>query len=418
MPKLPDAEGKGGSVRFRFSAIDHQRQPVKGVVVAPHRDAAQQVLLAKYAHLFSLEEIVVQDWSQLVWRYRDTSGSLPVYTRALSVMLDAGLPMTSMFDTVAQGDDPYLNRVMQDVASSLRGGKSLSASLARWNTVFDSSFLGMCRAAEKSGRLHYTMRSLALILEKRWRLNQQLRAAFTYPIVVSVVALAVFWILVAVVVPGLVPNFQAIGAKLPWPTRVLVSLSELTTSLPALLGLGALGLAGLVVLYRVIVAGEYFPELHLAWDRFRLRWPLFGELFHLTIMSRTLATMAALFESGLPLTDILNSAGQVSGSPVYQKRFLRLLADVREGSSLAEGMAAQQVFPPLVVGIVALGEESGRMPSLLSKIAEMYEEDLELRLSSLTKLLEPLLLGFMGLVIGFIVLGTFMPMINLIQQVA
>ena len=404
------------AIRFRYSAIDSERNPVSGTVVAYDKDSARAALLARYAHLFSLDEVVVQDWRQLLVGYRDVSGSLPIYTRALAVMFDAGLPLTSTFEVVAQGDDPYLNKVMLDVAGSMRQGRSLSQSLGRWNAVFDSAFIGMCRAAEKSGRLHHTIKSIATLLEKRWRLGKRLKAAFTYPILVSTVALAVFWILVAFVVPGLVPTFRSIGAKLPWPTRILLSIGEATTSLPAILLLLLVLAAGVALLFRAFVRGEYFPDLYLWMDRVRLRIPLVGELIRLAILSRTLSTMAVLFESGLPLSHILESAGQVSGSPVYQRCFVKVMAEVSDGLTLAEALESTGTFPPLLVGIAALGEQSGKLPSLLKKIAELYEEDLDLRLGQLSTLLEPIMLGILGIVIGFIVLATFLPMINLIQQ--
>jgi type IV pilus assembly protein PilC len=416
MSTASDRPRRSLAVRFRFAAIDKERNPVKGVVVAYDKEAARQVLMERYAHLFSLEEVVVQDWRQLLIQYRDTSGSLPVYTRAVAAMFEAGLPLTSIFEVVAQGEDPYLNKVMLDVAGSLRQGRSLSQSLARWRTVFDSSFVGMCQAAEKSGRLHHTIKSIANLLEKRWRMSQRLKAAFAYPTLVSVVALAIFWILVAFVVPSLVPIFRTIGAKLPLPTRILVEVGELTTSLPVVLTCLLAGAAGMTLLFRAVVQGEYFPWLHLWCDQLRLRLPLVGQLFRLAILSRTLSTMAALFESGLPLSNILESAGQVSGSPVYQRHFVKVLAEVTEGRTLTEALEATGAFPPLLTGIAALGEESGKLPSLLIKAAELYEEDLDLRLAALTTLLEPLMLGVMGLIIGFIVLATFLPLINLIQQ--
>jgi type IV pilus assembly protein PilC len=165
-----------------------------------------------------------------------------------------------------------------------------------------------------------------------------------------------------------------------------------------------------------VVRGEYFPGLYLWADRARLRLPLVGPLVRLAILTRTLATMAALFESGLPLSHILESAGQVSGSPVYRKHFLNVMAEVRDGKSMAEAMESTQAFPPLLVGIAALGEESGKLPSLLLKAADLYEEDLDMRLGTLATLLEPVLLGIMGLVIGFIVLATFLPLINLLSS--
>ncbi len=370
----------------------------------------------EYPHLLALDEVVVKDWSEIISGHRDRSGNLHVYTKSLAVMIDAALPLTSCFEVSAKGEDAYLNRVMLDVSQSLREGRSLSVSLTRWPSVFDSSFIGMIQAAERSGRLHITFRRLAALLEKRWQLRRKLQAAMSYPILISLVALAIFWILVAVVVPSLIPTFHAIGATLPWPTRVLVGLGNLSTSLPAILSILVLGMTSVVILYRGMVRGEKFPTFHLWWDNFQLSLPLFGKLTEMAILSRTLSTMAALIESGLLLSDVLRHSAQVSGSPVYERHFDQVLAEIKEGNSFAKALEETGGFPPLLIGIAHLGEESGKLPFLLVKLASLYEEDLEMQLEALTTLIEPVILGIMGIVIGFIVLGTFLPMINLIQQ--
>ncbi len=401
---------------FRFSAILEDRTIERGTIRALDRDAAREQLLLEFPHLLSLDEIAVRDWWEGLGELRDRSANLHVYTKSIAVMIDAALPLTSCFEVAAKGEDPYLNRVMLDIARSLREGRSLSASLAKWPRVFDPSFLGMCQAAERSGRLHFTFRRLAVLLEKRWQLKRKLQSALTYPILISVVALAVFWILVAVVVPSMVPTFHSIGAVLPWPTRVLVSIGNLSTSVPALLAL-SLGIVVCGVLsFRIVVQGDRFPGFHQWYDRVRLNLPLFGELIRMAILSRTLSTMAALIESGLLLSDVLRHAGQVSGSPVYRGYFDQVLLDIKEGQSFAASLQATGGFPPLLIGIAHLGEESGKLPFLLVKLASLYEEDLEMRLEALTTLIEPVILGIMGIVIGFIVLGTFLPMIQLIEQ--
>ncbi len=402
--------------RFRFSAVSENREIITGVVLAADLESARQVLMSQYAHLLSLDEARVQDLRRLLLRFRDTSASLPVYTRALASSFEAGIPLTSMFDMVAEGDDAYLNSVMKDIASSLRQGRSLSASLRRWRGVFDSTFIGMCYAAERSGRLHHTIRSLAILLEKRWRLKQRMKSALTYPILVSAMALAIFGILVVFVVPGMAAHLHVVGSALPWPTRVLLSVGQFSTSLPGIM-FGAVAAAfGVSLLYRVVAEGEYWPALYRWFDKIRLRLPLIGPILRLSILARVISTMAVLLETGLPMMEVLSCAGRSGGSPVYEEHLYKVSAGIQDGETLAESLSATGAFPPLMVGVAALGEQSGRLPYLLSKIAQLYEEDLEIRLSDLVKLVEPVILGVMGLVIGFIVLGTFLPMINLVQS--
>lgn len=403
--------------RFKFSAVGKGGELFRGAINAPTADVAQSILETQYAHLLTLDEIVSPGWAQLVAGFQDSSEALPVYTRSISVMLDAGLPFGSIFDTAAKGDDHHLNRVMRDVADSVREGLSLSQALSQWKTVFDPSYLGMCRSAEKTGRLHRTFKRLADLMEKRWRLNKRLKAAFSYPILISAVALAIFWLLVAFVVPAIVPSFTEIGAKLPWTTKVLVWLGSLSTSMPVILLVLAAAAFVFSVFYRAMVKGEKFPTLHLLWDQWRLKLPVFGGLLRLAILSRTLSALAAMFESGLPLTEVLGGASQVGGSPVYQRHFERVLMAIKEGDSFAEALESTGAFPPLLTAVAQVGEESGKLPFLLSRTAVLYEDDLDMKLEMLPQLMEPIILGFMGLVVGFIVVGTFQPMINLIQQI-
>jgi type IV pilus assembly protein PilC len=401
---------------FTFTAIQEDKTPARGTIRAHTREAAQEQLYLRFAHLLTLEEVVESDWRQHFFAFFRTNEALPVYTKGMAVMLDAGLPLAQIFEVSGKGEDKFLNSVMLDIGGSIRTGRSLSVSLSRWPMVFDHSFVGMCRAAERSGRLHITFRRLADLLEKRWALKKRLKAAMTYPILISTVALAIFWILVAVVVPGLAPSFREIGASLPWPTQVLIWISDFSTSLPIILTTAVLGLLGCGLFYQVVLRGNQFPTLQLYWDSMILGLPLFGKLYRLAILTRSLSTMSALIESGLPITEVLGIAGEVGGSRVYQRHYANVLIHIKEGTPMAESMDLAGGFPPLVTGVVLLGEESGKLPFLLTKIAEMYEEDFETALVTLTTFIEPMLLGIMGIVIGFIVLGTFLPMINLIQH--
>ena len=401
---------------FRFTAIQEDRSPFQGTIRAHSRDAAREQLHLRFAHLLTLEEVVESHWRHQVFHYFRSNDSLPVYTKGMAVMLDAGLPLAQIFEVAAVGEDRFLNKVMAEIGDSIRTGRSLSVSLSRWPMVFDHSFVGMCRAAERSGRLHVTFRRLAELLERRWALKKRLKAALTYPVLISVVAIAIFWILVAVVVPGIAPSFREIGATLPLPTRILIWVSEFSKSLPIVLGVLSITLGSGMLFYQTVMRGNSFPKLRLHWDNFLLSLPLFGKLYRTAILAKSLNTMSALIESGLPITEVLAISGEVGGSPVYKLHFDRVLIEIKEGCPMAEAFEQSDAFPPLVTGVVLLGEESGKLPYLLSKIAELYEEDFETELQTLTTFVEPVLLGIMGLIIGFIVLGTFLPMIDLVKQ--
>lgn len=404
------------TAEYSYAVIDSNQRVLKGLIKAHSRNAARDQLFLRYDNILSLEEVTHQSVAQILAGYQDRTGSLPVYTRSISTMMEAGLPLVRIFEIVAQGEDDYLNNVMRDVADSLRQGRTLTASLSRWKSVFDSTYIGMIHAAEQTGRLHKTFGRLASLLERRWKIKQQVKAAFSYPMVICVVALAIFWVLVAFVVPQITPSFTAIGAEMPWVTQVLLSLGSLSTSWPLVLGLTLTVVSGTVLAYRIVVRGERFPQVALLLDQIRFRLPVIGELFELAALSYTLSNLAAMLESGLPLAKALSVGGKVSGSPLYEAHFQRVLQRLKAGDTLAQSMAATQAFPPLVVGSAKLGEEAGKLPSLLNKIASLYEENLEYKVNSLASIVEPVLMAVLGTVIAFIVLGTFLPMINLVQS--
>lgn len=413
--RIPRAVDK--PIEFHYTAVQADSRIVRGAIKAHTRRSAQEQLLLRFAHLLELEEGVTDQASlQALLQGRRAAQALPSYTRAIAVMFDAGLPLVRIFETAAQGEDEYLNKVMLDIADSISRGRSLSNSLARWGNVFDSTYVGMVYSAEQSGRLHKTFGQLADLTEKRWRIEKRVKSAMSYPILVSVVAISIFWMLVAFVVPKLIPSFTSIGAELPFLTKVLIQLGSVSTSLPIVLGcfLTSLGLAGMA--YRAVMEGEKFPRVTMALEQLKFALPVFGQLFRLATLSRTLSTVSAMMSAGLPLSKVIEIGGRVSGSPLYQQQFENILDRVQDGESLAGAMQANSAFPPLVVGVTRLGEEAGKTPFLMSKVAALYEEDLDLKVASLASLVEPLIMAVMGLLVGIIVLGTFLPMIQLIQN--
>lgn len=416
-PPLAFPPKQDAALEFQFAAIQADRSLKRGLIKAHSRRSAQEQLLLRYAHLLSLEEVVPQQSAlQALADYRHRNESLPAYTRSIAVMFGAGLPLVRIFETVAQGEDAYLNKVMLDVAESLRRGRTLSNSLARWGSVFDQTYVGMVYSAEQSGRLHKTFAQLADLLERRWKVERQVRSALTYPTVLAVVALGIFWLLLAFVVPQLIPSFASIGAELPLITQVLVTIGSFSTSVPMVLGT-LLTLVGIVgIAYRTVVQGQRFTKLAQLLDRAKFSTPIFGQLFQLAALSRTLSTMSAMLAAGLGLGKVLSIGGRISGSAQYEEEFKSILQQVKNGESLGSAMETSPLFPPLVVGMAQLGEEAGKLPYLLSKIAALYEEDLDRRVTALATLVEPVMMAILGAVVGFIVLGTFLPMINLIQQ--
>lgn len=322
-------------------------------------------------------------------------------------MYSAGLPITGCLETLEQQTDSGAFRaVIADVRRRVEAGASLKSAFEQHRTVFSDQFLGMVEAGETAGKLPQSLEASAQYLEKRLELQQKTRAAFVYPIVVGIICSIVVTGLVIFVVPMFSEMYRKLHVELPGPTRALLAVS---TFLRRWWWLLILLTTGFALGVRRLVA---HPQVRLYWDRLTIRLPLLGPLNRLMLVSQFVRTLGTLISVGVPMMDALAAAGNVAHNQEVSGITADLQQAVRAGRPLARSLRAHPIFPPMVVQLVASGEEAGILPEMLRKAAELLDKDADRMATSLLVKLEPTLTVLMGVVIGLILMGVYLPMFD------
>jgi type IV pilus assembly protein PilC len=337
-----------------------------------------------------------------------------VVTRQLSTMVDSGLSVVRSLGILAgQAENPTLARILNEVRLDLEHGSSLSAACAKHPKVFSHLFCTLVSAGEVGGNLDEVLGSLADTIEKQAQLNRTIRSAMTYPAVVFSVMLLIFTAMIVFIVPVFSKLFSTLGGKLPLPTRIVVGLSKIITS-PWVLVIIALIIVGIIGLRKWIATDEGRRK----WDRFILRPPVFGPLFHKVALARMTGTLASLIGSGVPILESLDIAADTAGNRTVGDVLIAAKNGVREGRPLADPLREhEKVIPPLVVQMIEVGEQTGALDGMLKKVGEFYDQEVEVTVNNLTALLEPMLTVCMGVMVGAMVISLYLPMFDYIKLV-
>ncbi len=335
-----------------------------------------------------------------------------VFARQFATMVNAGLSLIRSLNILGeQADNPELARVITEVRLDIERGSSLSAALGQHPKIFNRLFLAMVRAGETGGALDVVLLKLASLIERQVELRRRIRSAMTYPIavlsLVSMIALA----MLLFVVPVFKDLYSDLGGTLPFPTRVLLGVSGMVRRFAIIL---VPGTVGAVVLFR---RWKATPVGRAGWDRFKLRVPVLGKLVRKTAMSRFSSTLSVLLRSGVPVLEALEITSQTVDNAVVAQAIIDTQSAVKAGESLSSPLARYPIFPPMVVQMLAVGEETGAVDELLEKVAGFYDDEIEATVDALTSLLEPLMIVVMGLVVGGMVVALYLPMFNVIKLV-
>ena len=333
---------------------------------------------------------------------------LVLTTRQLATLVKAGMPLLRALRTVSEQLDPGpLRDVFAAVASDVESGVRFSEALSSYPRWFPPFYVNMVRAGEVGGLLDEILKRLAELLEKQARLRDRVKSALMYPAFVMVAAVGILIVLMAFVVPTFLGMFTELGSALPWPTRILVGTC---TIMRAWWWLALLGFGGAVCLLHVFLRT---PMGRRVADRSALSAPIFGSLVERLLISRFARTFGTLIASGVPILSALETVRATVTNVVIDEALQDVERSLKTGESLARPMELSGVFPPLVTRMVALGEETGQLDRMLMQVADSYEEEVEVQLGGLTQLLEPLLIVFVGGIVGFIVIAMFLPLISL-----
>lgn len=399
---------------FKYNAKDQEGKSVTGTIEAVNFASVVAALRSRELIIVSLEEEKTKKGfaRSSGKRVKIKLEDLVVFSRQLSTMVTAGIPLVQGLDILRdQIEHKDFKGVVRDLGEKIEGGDSLSEALAKHPGVFSHLFVNMVRAGESSGSLDEILDRLATYLEKTASLRRKVKSALVYPTVVTIMAMLISLVLVLKVIPGFESIFSTLKADLPMPTRVLIAFSNLVRHY--FIFMVVLG----VIIFLGLKAYIKTARGRLVFDRFKLNMLVFGPLFKKVAVSKFTRTLSTLVRSGVPILNALEIVGKTAGNKVVEDAVDDVKDSVREGESIAEPLSRHKVFPPMVVRMTSVGEETGRLEDMLSKIADFYDEQVDAAVAGLTSMIEPLIIAFLGIVIGSIVVAMFLPILKLTEIV-
>ena len=336
------------------------------------------------------------------------SDDLILFSRQLATMVNAGLPLVQGLDTLAdQMENPSLKTLIRKLEDDVAGGESFSQALLKHQKVFSEFYVSMIRAGEESGTLDEILNRLATYLENSAKLARKVKSALVYPAVVTVMSILIVMVLILKVVPTFKSIFDAFGGTLPLPTRVLIGTSEILKDY-FLIVAGILAVA--FFLLRKYVQTE---KGRLQFDGLKLRIIIFGSLMKKVALAKFARTLCTLIKSSVPILKALEIVGATSGNKVLEKTLSSVGIGVKEGQTIAEPLSKSRFFPAMVVKMISVGEKTGALEDMLTKIADFYESEVDAAVDGLTSVIEPVLICFLGIIIGGIVIAMFLPILKM-----
>lgn len=402
-------------ITFSYQARDATGKIVSGSQDALNEDSAVSSLMSRGLMVLSLQQKAAASRARKkTWTVKETD--LVLFTRQLATMIDAGISLVQALTALYDQCDPKrqrgLREVISDVTTRVQGGETFNESIAKHPRVFDRLFVSMVKAGEHGGLLAEILDRLAGFLESSARLRKKIKSAMTYPTIVICIAFLITTFLIVKVVPIFGEIFADFGAQLPAPTQFLIDLSDfMRGSWYFLLG----GMAAAFFGIRSFLRTEKGRQL---WDKWRLKLPVFGPLGHKICMSRFARTFAQLIRSGVPILEVLDIIAGASGNYVVESSVKGVSTDVEKGDNLSVALSKKPIFPPMMLRMVAAGEATGKIDTMLEKMADFWDEEIEAMLDALTSLIEPLLIVFLGVIVGGIVIAMFLPIFKLNEIVS
>jgi type IV pilus assembly protein PilC len=420
--------------RFNYVALDTRGQEATGLVEAPSSNAAiSQLRQAGYFPTSVIEEAISSPDGQegrdraakmarttkprakkgivLFQRKKVKSKILMIFTRQLATLIDSGLPLLRSLNVLSKQErDKVLKNTINKIADSVQSGSTFSDALALHPRIFNDLYVNMVKAGEVGGVLELVLTRLSEFQEKAAKIKNKVVAAMVYPGIVMTMAVAIMGFLLVFIVPRFEVIFHDLLGDKPLPpvTRFVIGASD------------SLKNHGLVVLGVVVVAVTLYKFIgrtrrgRLVIDSFKLRMPLFGNLNRKTAISRFARTLGTLVTSGVPILQALNITRETAGNAAIARAISQVHDSVKEGESIVQPLEASRVFPAMVVSMVDVGEETGKLPEMLLKIADVYDDEVDNAVAALTSILEPIMIVFLAFVVGTIVLALFTPLISII----
>ncbi len=415
---------------YQYAAKDAQGKTVEGSIEANDRNEAVGLLRDKSLIVLRVDEQSKRGFgrkkagSSSLDRSPSAKGlfkvkpnaskaDLTIFTRQLSTMIGAGISLLESLEVLRdQAETPGMKACLDILTSELRGGADLSTAMARCPKVFNPLYVSMVTAGEASGQMDVILVRLAEYVESTEELKREIRSAMTYPVISLVLVLGITMFLMVGVVPGFKEVFAGLGAELPGLTLTVLAISDW---LVAKWYFAMFGVVAMIAGYKF---AKKTPKGELFFDHVSLKLPIFGNLARKVALARFSRTFATLIRSGVPIMGTLDIVSDTAGNKVVSNAVDASKESVRNGNMLSDPLAQTKVFPPMVVKMIAIGERSGALEQLLEKIAEFYDSQVKATIKSLTSLIEPLLICFMGGIVGVVILAVFLPILNIIGNLS
>jgi type IV pilus assembly protein PilC len=398
---------------FKYVAKNKEAQTLSGALEAKAQGEAENILRGQGLVIISLRETQAKGLQKKKLSGRVALDDLVVFSRQLATMIDSGMTLVSSLDILKnQTENKMLSQIIHQIYNDVEAGKSFCDAIAKYPAAFSEFYINMIKAGEASGTLDAVLERLAVYLEKTASLRRKVQSSLVYPAVIVSMAVLITSVLLIKVVPTFKSIFETLGGKLPLPTQILILISDVfRQSFPALIII-AIALFFLLKRYVATPKGRYL------FDKLILRLPIFGTLFLKAAVARFTRTFSTLVKSGIPILNALEIVAKTSGNKVIEEAIENSRQAVRQGESISGPLERSKVFPVMVVRMIGVGEKTGELEKMLGKIADFYEEQVDSAVSGLTSIIEPIVIAFLGIVIGGIVIALFLPIFKLSELVS
>ena len=404
---------------FEYTALDLKGKSVNGVLDADSIQAVRQklrttkvfpVTIKETRAITTKKEVPLFSLRRLFTRVKPSQ--MAMFTRQLATLVGAGFPLVSALESlIPQMDSPALMKKVTHIKDSILAGQSFAQALAAYQDTFSAIYINMVRAGESSGTLEIVLDRLAEIAEKQQALNNRIRTALAYPILMSLVGTFVLFFLLTYIVPSITTIFTEMNQILPAPTRFLIFVSTMVKSFWWVIFIGAAGLFAVYGMIKHTPAGLFYL------DRTKLGLPGIGPLVKKVAVARFARTLGSLLENGVPMMSALDIVKNISGNTIISKIIADAAQEVGRGKTLTDSLSSSQIFPPLAIQMVQVGEKSGDLEAMLYKVAEVFDNEVETNIMRMTALLEPIMILVMGMIVGFIVVSICLPIFEMNQLI-
>ena len=397
--------------QFEWSGTKRSGESVSGVMAADNKDVVIQNLRRQQITVAKVKE-KGKEFALPKFGGGVSAKDLAVFTRQFSVMIDAGLPITQCLEILgSQQENKFFQKIIFTVREDVEGGANLSDALRRHPKVFDALYCNLIAAGEAGGILDTILQRLSVYIEKNVKLKAAVKSAMIYPVVVVCVAILIVALIMWKVIPTFASLFAGLGAKLPLPTRIVIAISNFLGAWWWLIGLTIVAIVVAIRTYYATPGGRYNL------DKFQLHIPVLGGVLKKIAVARFCRTLGTLVSSGVPILEGLEITAKTSGNAIIEEAIMKTRKSVEEGKTIVEPLQATGLFPGMVTQMIGVGEATGALDAMLSKVADFYEDEVDEAIANLMSLLEPVIIVFLGGAIGGIVIAMYMPLFSLISQI-